>query len=95
MLVGQEDEVDWLEALLFEADPIGINFEDNSDEYRPEAETIQLRRAEASSVADVRRIIHEEFVRWFDEQLAGPPERYEQLARRVWERWNEDGLTTG
>ncbi len=95
MLVGQEDEVDWLEALLFEADPIGINFEENSDEYRPEAETIQLRRAEAHSTADVRRIIHEEFVRWFDDQLAGPPERYEQVARQVWERWNEDGLTTG
>ena len=95
MLVGQQDDVEWLEALLFEADPIGIASEDNADEYRPEAETIQRRRAEAGSAADVRRIVHEEFVRWFDEHLAGPPERYEQVARRLWERWNSDSPTTG
>jgi len=43
-LIGRDDEVEWLEAVLFEADPIGINFEDNTDEYRAEAESILLRQ---------------------------------------------------
>ena len=43
-LIGRDDEVEWLEAVLFEADPIGINFEDNTNEYRAEAESILLRQ---------------------------------------------------
>lgn len=87
-LRGQDADVTWLEAALFEADPIGINFEENTDEYRPEAETITLRRCEATNLEDVRQIVHSEFVKWFDESSAGPPERYEQIAGRVWQRWS-------
>ena len=38
-------ELLWLEvsAILFHHDPIGINFETNSDEYDAEAQTIVLR----------------------------------------------------
>jgi len=55
-LVGQEDRVAKLERLLFEHDPIGINFEENDDEYRSEAETITLRLPEASTEAELLRI---------------------------------------
>jgi hypothetical protein len=72
---------------LFQHDPIGINFEDNSDEHRPEAETIALRRREAHSVDDVRRITHEEFVRWFDPKSAGPESRYQPVAEDIWRVW--------
>ena len=34
---------DSITALLFRHDPIGINFEDNTDEYEPEARTILPR----------------------------------------------------
>lgn len=87
-LRGQDADVAWLEAALFEADPIGINFEENTDEYRPEAETIMLRRSEATNLEDVQRIVHAEFVKWFDEGIAGPPERYEHVAGRIWQRWS-------
>ena len=40
LLAGREKEVGTVEALLFRHDPIGINFGENTDEYRPEAETI-------------------------------------------------------
>lgn len=73
-----------LEAILFQHDPIGINFEENSDEYRAEAETITLRRVQAHSVDDVRRIAHEEFVGWFDAQTAGPESRYQAVAEDIW-----------
>ncbi len=98
LLRGQEQDVLWLEALFFEADPIGINFESNTDEYRPEAETVQLRKSEAGSVEDVRRIVYEEFIRWFGDDVVGTPEKYEQVARSIWKRWSaqaDTGLTTG
>ena len=88
---GQEGTVAWLEELLFRHDPIGINFEDNTDEYRAEAETIALRRGEVRSLQDVQRVVHEEFVRWFDASTAGPPERYAPIAREVWSLWSSEG----
>ena len=79
-----------LEALLFRHDPIGLDFGDNTDEYRPEAETIALRRDEVRSARDVQRIVHEEFVRWFDADTAGPPDRYADIAREIWHLWRSD-----
>jgi hypothetical protein len=87
-LAGQEDDVRELEALLFEHDPMGINLGDNADEYRAEAESILLRRAEAATVDDLTRIIHEVFVRWFDADLAGPAARYEAIAADIWLVWS-------
>ena len=88
LLAGRDEEGAWLEAVLFEADPIGLDFEDNTDEYRSEAQTILLRLHEAASKEGVRRIVHEEFVAWFDDRMAGPPERYEQIARTIWLRFD-------
>ena len=76
-----------VEALLYRHDPIGIAFGDNPDEYRPEAEGIVPRLPRARSVDDVRKLVHEEFVRWFDEDTAGPVSRYEATARDVWSAW--------
>jgi hypothetical protein len=52
-------------AVLFEIDPMGINFESNTDEYEPEAGTIIPRLGQASTVQDVEALIHEEFCHWF------------------------------
>jgi hypothetical protein len=89
-LLGQEDLMARVEALLFHDDPIGINFESNTDEYRSEAQTIVLRLAEATSERDVAVIVHEEFVRWFDRQIAGPIERYRSVASAIWRLWAEE-----
>lgn len=89
--LGQQTTVQWLEALLFRHDPIGINFEDNTDEYRAEAETITLRRDEVRSLQDAQRVVHEEFVRWFDASTAGRPERYASVARELWAVWSAEG----
>ena len=74
-------------ALLFRHDPIGINFETNEDEYEPEAGTILPRLRICRSVDDVRRVVHEEFVRWFDADTAGPQEHYARIAAEMWECW--------
>lgn len=89
LLSTQQDLVASLEALLFRHDPVGINFENNTDEYRPEAETIVLRLPEAVTERDLDRIIREEFVRWFGADIAGSvgAGHYAQIAHEVWPIW--------
>jgi hypothetical protein len=78
-----------VEALLYRHDPIGIAFGDNPDEYRPEAESILARLPRAGSVEDVRALVHQEFVNWFDDEIAGPADRYEAIARELWSIWHD------
>jgi hypothetical protein len=89
LLTGQQRFVADLEALLFRHDPIGINFGENTDEYRAEAETITLRLPEADTEDDARRIVHEEFIRWFSPDIAGPAERYIPVAHETWKLWRK------
>ena len=84
-LVGQEELVASVERLLFEEDPIGINFESNLDEYRLEAERITLRLPEASTDTELLPIDHQEFVTCFGGDLAGPMTKYERIASAIWE----------
>ncbi|PZE75453.1 hypothetical protein DEI82_08680 [Curtobacterium sp. MCBD17_019] len=74
--------------MLFAVDPVGIAFETNTDEYRPEAETIADRLPHATSVDDVQRILHEEFTAWFGPETAGSPMAYRAIAARVWLVWS-------
>ena len=74
--------------LLFESDPIGINFETNTDEYEPEVRAILPRLTSARSVTDVHDIVYEEFVRLFDEAIAGPKDAYVSISARIWELWS-------
>lgn len=60
-----------------------------NDEYEPEVSAIIPRLREARGNADVRALVHEEFVRWFDAETAGAPSRYEDLANRIWNAWVE------
>lgn len=73
--------------ILFRHDPIGINFVRNTDEYEPEVSTILPRMESAASEQDALRIIHEEFVRWFNARTAGPQERYASAAAELWTAW--------
>lgn len=52
--------------------------------YR-EIGTIVPRVVEATDVTEVQRIVHEEFVRWFHVDIAGPLTQYETMAREIWE----------
>lgn len=78
-----------VEEILFRHDPIGINFEDNTDEYDPEVDTILPRLKTAHSEEDVLDIIHEEFCRWFDSDTVGKKSHpvYKSIAKEVWNSW--------
>ena len=80
-----------LTQLLFRHDPIGINFENNPDEYQTEVGTILPRLCGCKSEDDVLGVIHEEFVRWFDRATAGPKESYAKIAAETWQLWKQRG----
>lgn len=75
-------------AVLFRDDPIGINYETNTDEYDPEARAILPRLKECASEKDVARVVHEEFVHLFDAKIAGTMDRYEKVAAEIWQLWS-------
>ncbi len=78
--------------ILFRHDPIGINFEDNTDEYEPEARTIVPRLKTCRSPQDVITVVHEEFQRWFDPEIAGSRDRYATIADEVWCLWRKSPM---
>lgn len=53
--------------ILFEEDPIGIDFET----YEPEVSTILPRLRVCRTVDEVRAVVHHEFVRWFGADTPG------------------------
>ena len=83
---------DEVAAIFFRHDPIGINFEDNKDEYEPEARMILPRLRTCHSAEDVLAVVHEEFQRWFDPEIAGPREKYSTIANEVWILWQKSSV---
>jgi hypothetical protein len=77
---------DKLLAILDEADPIGIGIK---NEYDPEVGTILPLLAQCSTVHDLECVIYEQFCRWFNVESAGPREKYQPIAVKVWELWRE------
>ena len=75
-----------LTALLYHHDPLGLAAAGAPrDEYEPEVSTIIPRLKDANSVDDVRRIVHDEFLRWFGgEETAGPESAYSGVAQEIW-----------
>lgn len=85
---------DAVAGLLFRADPVGISFDnENLDEYESEAGTILPRLKSCESPDDALRVVHEEFVRWFCADTAGPRERYQEVASEIWQLWQRSGRT--
>lgn len=76
-----------LTALLYRHDPIGLAAAGApKDEYESEVSTIIPRLKDATSAEDVRRIVHQEFLHWFDgEGTAGPESAYSGIAQEIWE----------
>ena len=78
-----------VEEIFFRHDPIGINSEENKDEYDPEVSTILPRLKDAKSEEDVIKIVSEEFVNWFGAVTAGDSTLYKEAAKEIWAAWNE------
>jgi hypothetical protein len=83
---------DEIAALLFNHDPMGINFASNTDEYDPEARTILPRLNTCESVDDVRLVVHEEFCHWFGDGIVGSAESYQKIAKDIWDLWQHSTM---
>lgn len=79
---------DDVSALLFRHDPIGINFDTNTDEYDPEARTILPRLSQCQSEADVLRVVIEEFHVWFGDDIREDKVSYASIAAEIWRLWS-------
>ena len=77
---------DRVTSILFRVDPMGINFEDNTDEYDPETDTILPRLPNCTSSDDVRKVVIEEFERWFDPDMVndGNRKHFDEIAKAIW-----------
>jgi hypothetical protein len=83
------DLLERVSKVLFEEDPVGLDFGDNVDEYDTEASTILPRLRNCHSAADTRNVIYEEFCRWFDAPTAGSIEKDTRASERIWQLWKE------
>ncbi len=72
---------------LFEDDPVGINFENNTDEYDPEAATILAKLKDCKSENDVLKVVYTEFCRWFGKETTGSMTRYTKVSSLIWQIW--------
>jgi hypothetical protein len=77
-----------LTSLLYRRDPLGLAASGApEDEYEPEVGTILPRLSDAKSPDDVRRIVHEEFLRWFGaEETTGSEAAYDPIAHEIWDK---------
>jgi len=77
--------------ILIKHDPMRIGYEVNPDEYEPEAGTIIPRLANCSDYLDARKMIHEEFIRWFYDDV-GDETEYTDVAKEIWDAWIDVGM---
>jgi hypothetical protein len=74
-----------VERAINEADPIGLlGIGAPTDEYAPEIRTVLPRLGTVQCLDDVTNVLYEEFVRWFDDGIAGRRESYEAPAQLIW-----------
>jgi hypothetical protein len=83
---------DSITAILFRHDPIGINYEDNTDEYEPEARTILPRLRTCQSVEELQSVVREEFQQWFGDEIADSAERYKEISEEIWCLWQNSQM---
>lgn len=69
---------------FYRTDPIHLAPHAPLDEYEPQVVTVLPRLQECAGQADVQRVLHEEFARWFGPESAGSIDRYSTLSYTVW-----------
>jgi hypothetical protein len=83
-----------LTEILARSDLMGIaELGPRANAYEPEVGTILPRLRDATDAADVQRILHEEFVRWFDADILPPQAEFAAPAAEIWTLWLRHGTS--
>ena len=80
-------------AIMFRHDPVGINFDVNTDEYDQEAERILLRLRELTTEVELLVVVCNVFRELFG-AISGTPEQYEAMTHELWQRWQQERTIT-
>ena len=74
-----------ISSLLFEIDPMGINFESNTDEYEPEVDTILPRIKNLNGRKEIELVVREEFEKWFGDDSTADisNETFERISEEI------------
>jgi hypothetical protein len=73
---------------------MNINFEERTDLYVPESETILARLNTCRDADAVNQVVHEELSGSFGSDAVDSGRRYEQVAREIWEGWEHSAAAT-
>jgi hypothetical protein len=74
-----------IKYVIDRADPICLlKIGAPDDEYEPEIREIASRVGECMNLEEPQRLLHEIFMKWFDECIAGSEELYRAPAEVIW-----------
>ena len=82
----QNKTKDKLRRIMNKYDPIGIYVNDktNIDEYDPEIKEIVMRFRGVKDKSEFLNDVHSVFIEMFDKKIAGPKNRYKDLAEDLY-----------
>jgi hypothetical protein len=69
--------------ILFQCDPVGLNFDENIDEYEGEAILIEKELNKIKNINDLSEIINSIFTQQFTEKI-GSENKYKQVVNEIW-----------
>ena len=80
-----------ISTILYECDPMCLNFYTNTDEYDPEAESIVVLFKNKKAVDDVGQMIVDVFMRWFNRDFSEYKfdSKWIHMAQRTSLAWGE------
>jgi hypothetical protein len=74
-----------IKRAIDKADPIHLlEIGAPDDEYESEIREVTSRVRKCTNLEEVQTLLHEVFVKWFDERIAGPKELYRAPAEVIW-----------
>lgn len=78
-----------ISSILYNCDPMCLNFDCNGDEYDPEAISIIYELQDAKSAKDVANIVIGQFQEWFGEDLSPfkANDKFIRMCRSIWMAW--------
>ena len=83
---SQNDSFEAIQRIISSADPVGLlQAGAPDDEYDTESRRVATLFQQRKSVDDLAIQIHRIFCKMFDTDTAGPIEKYQNIAKDIWE----------